>query len=176
MPFCTSSRGWVALLDPSFSHNDPYLCINVALRGWCTCVMCERGDVEAYKEAVAQCLTEPLGQPPEAIVALRRTPPERPGAITPCRVFTLCQSLASGRHPKWPAQSRDHWLSAPLPRQGPGPYLNFTLDDGFLGRTCCRYSVAGQHYGHGEKAAGKKVVIYSSPNIARTLSPHPLDY
>ena len=32
--------------------------------------------MEAYKEAVAQCLAEPLGQPLEAIVALLRTPPE----------------------------------------------------------------------------------------------------
>ena len=49
-----------------------------------------------------------------------------------------------------------------------GLYLNFTLDDGFLGReVLLAVLAAGAPYGHGEEGHGKKVVIdYSSPNIA----------
>src|SRR5947207_15892060 len=74
MPFCISNEAWVcppgALaflpVDPDtvqpYAHNG-----RQRVRG---------SGVEAYKEAVAQCLAEPLGQPPEAIVALLRIPPE----------------------------------------------------------------------------------------------------
>src|SRR5499425_1913053 len=55
-----------------------------------------------------------------------------------------------------------------------GPYLNFTLDDGFLGREVLqRILAAGERYRHGEEGRGKKVVIdYSSPNIAKELLFH----
>jgi len=51
-----------------------------------------------------------------------------------------------------------------------GPYLNFTLDDGFLGRDVLpRYSGAGQHYGQWKEGRGKKVVNrLLQPNIARS--------
>src|SRR4029078_6103255 len=55
-----------------------------------------------------------------------------------------------------------------------GPYLNFTLDDGCLGRDVLPHILTvGKHYGHGEEGRGKKVVIdYSSPNIAKELAFH----
>ena len=70
-----------------------------------------------------------------------------------------------------------HELKTPIATiKAQGPYLNFTLDDGFLGRDVLpRLLAAGKHYGHGEEGCGKKVVIdYSSPNIAKELAFHHL--
>jgi arginyl-tRNA synthetase len=134
-------------------------------------------DVEAYKEAVAQCLTEPLGQPPEAIVALLRTPPEPAWGdyALPCFSFAKAWRQAP---PQIAAQLAETIAVRPpiATVKAQGPYLNFTLDDGFLGRDVLpRILAAGQHYGHGEEGRGKKVVIdYSSPNIAKELAFHHL--
>jgi arginyl-tRNA synthetase len=132
-------------------------------------------DVEAYKEAVAQCLTEPLGQPPEAIVALLRTPPEPAWGDYALPCFTFAKAWRQAP-PQIAAQLAEtiavHPPIATVKAQG--PYLNFTLDDGFLGRDVLpRILAAGKHYGHGEEGCGKKVVIdYSSPNIAKELLFH----
>jgi arginyl-tRNA synthetase len=132
-------------------------------------------DVEAYKEAVAQCLTEPLGQPPEAIVALLRTPPEPAWGDYALPCFTFAKAWRQAP-PQIAAQLAEtiavHPPIATVKAQG--PYLNFTLDDGFLGREVLSYILAaGKHYGHGEEGRGKKVVIdYSSPNIAKELLFH----
>jgi arginyl-tRNA synthetase len=132
-------------------------------------------DVEAYKEAVARCLTEPLGQPPEAIVALLRTPPEPAWGDYALPCFTFAKAWRQG-----PAQIAAKLAETIVVRppiatvKAQGPYLNFTLDDGFLGRDVLpRILAAGTHYGHGEEGHGKKVVIdYSSPNIAKELAFH----
>jgi arginyl-tRNA synthetase len=132
-------------------------------------------DVEAYKEAVAQCLTEPLGQPPEAIVALLRTPPEPAWGDYALPCFTLAKAWRQAP-PQVAAQLAETIAVRPpiATVKAQGPYLNFTLDDGFLGREVVSCILAaGQHYGHGEEGRGKKVVIdYSSPNIAKELLFH----
>jgi len=131
--------------------------------------------VEAYKEAVAQCLTEPLGQPPEAIVALLRTPPEPAWGDYALPCFTLAKAWRQAP-PQVAAQLAETIAVRPpiATVKAQGPYLNFTLDDGFLGREVVSCILAaGQHYGHGEEGRGKKVVIdYSSPNIAKELLFH----
>jgi arginyl-tRNA synthetase len=132
-------------------------------------------DVEAYKEAVAQCLTEPLGQPPEAIVALLRTPPEPAWGDYALPCFTFAKAWRQA-----PPQVAAHLAETIVVRppiatvKAQGPYLNFTLDDGFLGRDVLpRLLAAGKHYGHGEEGRGKQVVLdYSSPNIAKELLFH----
>ena len=131
--------------------------------------------MEAYKEAVAQCLSEPLGQPAEAIVALLRTPPEPAlgDYALPCFTFAKAWRQAP---PQVAAQLAETIAVRPpiATVKAQGPYLNFTLDDGFLGRDVLpRILAAGKHYGHGEEGRGKKVVIdYSSPNIAKELAFH----
>ena len=131
--------------------------------------------MEAYKEAVAQCLTEPLGQPPEAIVALLRTPPEPAWGDYALPCFTLAKAWRQAP-PQVAAQLAETIAVRPpiATVKAQGPYLNFTLDDGFLGREVVSCILAaGQHYGHGEEGRGKKVVIdYSSPNIAKELLFH----
>ena len=131
--------------------------------------------MEAYKEAVAQCLTEPLGQPPEAIVALLRTPPEPAWGDYALPCFTLAKAWRQAP-PQVAAQLAETIAVRPpiATVKAQGPYLNFTLDDGFLGREVVSCILAaGKHYGHGEEGRGKKVVIdYSSPNIAKELLFH----
>ena len=131
--------------------------------------------MEAYKEAVGKCLAEPLGQPLEAVVTLLRTPPEPAWGDYAFPCFTLAKAWRQAP-PQVAAQ-----LAESLPVRAPiatikaqGPYVNFTLDDGFLGREVLpAVLAAGAHYGHGEEGRGKKVVIdYSSPNIAKELAFH----
>jgi len=131
--------------------------------------------VEAYKEAVAQCLAEPLGQSQEAIVALLRTPPEPTWGDYALPCFTFAK--AWGQAPPQVAAKLAEAIvvRAPIATvKAQGPYLNFTLDDGFLGRAVLQRILGeGQHYGHGEEGRGKTVVIdYSSPNIAKELAFH----
>jgi arginyl-tRNA synthetase len=133
--------------------------------------------VEAYKEAVAQCLAEPLGQPPETIVALLRTPPEPAWGDYALPCFTLAKAWRQAP-PQVAAQLAETIVIRPpiATIKAQGPYLNFTLDDGFLGREVLqRILAAGERYGHGEEGHDKKVVIdYSSPNIAKELAFHHL--
>ncbi len=131
--------------------------------------------MEAYKEAVAQCLAEPLGQPPEAIVALLRTPPDPAWGDYAFPCFALAKAWRQAP-PHIAAQLAETMaIRAPIASiKAQGPYLNFTLDDGFLGREVLQgLLAAGERYGHGEEGRGKKVVIdYSSPNIAKELAFH----
>ena len=131
--------------------------------------------MEAYKEAVAQCLTEPLGQPPEAIVALLRTPPEPAWGDYALPCFTFAKAWRQGPAQVAAKLAETIAVRPPIATvKAQGPYLNFTLDDGFLGRDVLpRILAAGKHYGHGEEGRSKKVVIdYSSPNIAKELAFH----
>ncbi len=91
--------------------------------------------MEAYKEAVAQCLSEPLGQPPEAIVALLRTPPEPAWGDYALPCFTFAKAWRQAP-PQVAAQlAQTIAVRPPIATvKAQGPYLNFTLDDGFLGR------------------------------------------
>jgi arginyl-tRNA synthetase len=132
-------------------------------------------DVEAYKEAVAQCLTEPLGQPPEAIVALLRTPPEPAWGDYALPCFTFAKAWRQAPAQVAAKLAETIAVRPPIATvKAQGPYLNFTLDDGFLGHDVLPCILAaGKHYGHGEEGCGKKVVIdYSSPNIAKELAFH----
>ncbi len=133
--------------------------------------------MEAYKEAIAQCLAEPLGQPPETIVALLRTPPEPAWGDYALPCFTLAKAWRQSP-PQVAAQLVETIVIRPpiATIKAQGTYLNFTLDDGFLGREVLqRILAAGERYGHGEEGRGKKVVIdYSSPNIAKELAFHHL--
>lgn len=131
--------------------------------------------MEAYKEAIAACLAEPLGQAPETIVSLLRTPPEPSWGDYAFPCFTLAK-IRRQAPPQIAAQ-----LAATLTVRAPiatvkaqGPYLNFTLDDAFLGREVLpRILADGAPYGHGEEGRGHKVTIdYSSPNIAKELAFH----
>lgn len=131
--------------------------------------------MEAYKDAVARCLAEPLSQDPATIATWLRTPPEPAWGD-----YALpCFALAKAWH-KAPPQIAAHLaetiaVRSPIARvQAQGPYVNFTLDDGFLGRAVLpAVLAAGADYGHGEEGRGKRVVIdYSSPNIAKELAFH----
>lgn len=133
--------------------------------------------MEAYKEAVAKCLAEPLGQEAATIVSLLRTPPEPEWGDYALPCFTLAKERRQA-----PPQIAAH-LAETIVVQSPiatvkaqGPYVNFTLDDDFLGRAVLQEVLnAGPRYGHGEEGHGKKVVIdYSSPNIAKELAFHHL--
>ena len=109
--------------------------------------------MEAYKEAVAQCLTEPLGQPPEAIVALLRTPPEPAWGdyALPCFSFAKAWRQAP---PQIAAQLAETIAVRPpiATVKAQGPYLNFTLDV-----TCCRvFWRQGSITGMGRKAVAKR--------------------
>src|SRR5262249_58195639 len=98
------------------------------------CDVRKGSDVEAYKEAVVQCLTEPLGQPPEAIVALLRTPPEPAWGDYALPCFTFAKAWRQAP-PQVAAKLAEtiavHPPIATIKAQG--PYLNFTLADPFLG-------------------------------------------
>jgi arginyl-tRNA synthetase len=131
--------------------------------------------VEAYKEAVARCLVESLGQPVEAIVTLLRTPPEPAWGDYALPCFTLAKAWRQAPPQVAAKLAETIAVRAPIATiKAQGPYLNFTLDDGFLGREVLpAILTAGAEYGHGEEGRGKKVVIdYSSPNIAKELLFH----
>ena len=114
--------------------------------------------MEAYKEAIAQCLTAPLGQPPEAIVALLRTPPEPAWGDYALPCFTFAKAWRQAP-PQVAAQLAETIAVRPpiATVKAQGPYLNFTLDDGFLGRDVLpRILAAGSTTGMGRKAAVKR--------------------
>lgn len=131
--------------------------------------------MEAYKETVAQCLAEPLGQPVEAIVPLLRTPPEPTWGDYAFPCFTLAKAWRQAPPQIAAKLAESLAVRAPIATiKAQGPYVNFTLDDGFLTREVLQTILAaGAHYGHGAEGRGKKVVIdYSSPNIAKELAFH----
>ena len=131
--------------------------------------------MEAYKEAIAKCLTEPLGQSTEDILAMLRTPPESTWGDYAFPCFTLAKARRQAPQQIAAQLAQELTLSAPVAAVAAhGPYLNFTLDDDILCRevlqTICREA---ERYGCAEEGRGKKVVIdYSSPNIAKELAFH----
>lgn len=131
--------------------------------------------MEAYKQVIAQCLTELLAQSADSIAALLRTPPEPDWGdfAFPCHTLSKAWKQAP--------QEIATQLATALTVRPPitavtarGPYVNFTLDDGVLCHDVLPgILTAGPGYGHGTEGQGKKVVIdYSSPNIAKELAFH----
>jgi arginyl-tRNA synthetase len=131
--------------------------------------------VEAYKEAIAECLTEPLGQPTETIVPMLRIPPEAAWGDFAFPCFTLAKAWRQAPQQIAAQLAQELTLTAPVVAVAAhGPYLNFTLDDDILSREVLQtITRQGERYGRGDEGRGKKVVIdYSSPNIAKELAFH----
>ncbi|MDE0208120.1 MAG: arginine--tRNA ligase [Candidatus Tectomicrobia bacterium] len=131
--------------------------------------------MEAYKEAIAQCLTAPLGQSAEAIAAMLRTPPEPSWGDYAFPCFTLAKARRQAPQQIASELAQEVTLTAPVAAVAArGPYLNFTLDDNVLSREVLRdIAREGDRYGCADEGRGKKVVIdYSAPNIAKELAFH----
>ena len=131
--------------------------------------------MEAYKEAIAKCLTVPLGQSTEAIAAMLRTPPEPAWGDYAFPCFTLAKARRQAPQQIAAELAHELTLTAPVAAVAArGPYLNFTLDDSVLSREVLRdIAREGERYGCADEGRGKKVVIdYSAPNIAKELAFH----
>ncbi len=131
--------------------------------------------MEAYKEAIAKCLTESLGQPAETIAAMLRIPPETAWGDFAFPCFTLAEAWRQSPQQIAAQLAQELILTAPVATVAAhGPYLNFTLDDDILSREVLQtIAREGERYGYGDEGRGKKVVIdYSSPNIAKELAFH----
>jgi arginyl-tRNA synthetase len=131
--------------------------------------------VEVYKEAVAQCLVEPVGKSRDEIVALLRIPPEPALGDYAFPCCTLAQEWKQAPPRIAATLAAQIAVHEPLAAvQAHGPYVNFTLDDQVLSReTLPRILASGVRYGQGDEGRGKTVVIdYSSPNIAKELAFH----
>ena len=131
--------------------------------------------MEAYKEAIAKCLTESIGQPTETIAAMLRIPPEAAWGDFAFPCFTLAKTWRQAPQQIAARLAEELTLAAPVAAVAAhGPYLNFTLDDDLLSREVLQtIAREGARYGHGDEGRGKKVVIdYSSPNIAKELAFH----
>ena len=131
--------------------------------------------MEAYKEAIARCLTEHLGQPTEAISALLRTPPEPTWGDYAFPCFALAKDRKRAPQQVAAQLAQELTLTAPVASVAArGPYLNFTLDDSVLTQDVLRaIAREGEQYGCADEGRGKRVVIdYSGPNIAKELAFH----
>ena len=131
--------------------------------------------MEAYKEAIAKCLTGPLGQSTENILAMLRTPPESTWGDYAFPCFTLAKTRRQAPQQIAAQLAQEITLSAPVAAVAAhGPYLNFTLDDNILCREVLQIIAReGEGYGCANEGRGKRVVIdYSSPNIAKELAFH----
>lgn len=131
--------------------------------------------MEAYKEAIAKCLTESLGQPTESIAAMLRTPPESAWGDYAFPCFTLAKTRRQPPQQIAAQLAEELTLAAPVAAVAAhGPYLNFTLDDEILSREVLQtIAREGERYGRADEGRGRKVVIdYSSPNIAKELAFH----
>jgi arginyl-tRNA synthetase len=131
--------------------------------------------VEFYKEAVAQCLVAPLGEPIETVMAMLRQPPEpEMGDYTfPC--FTLAKTWKQAPQQIALRLAQEVVVQMPIASvQAHGPYLNFMLADEILSQDVIEgILAAGDAYGGGDEGRGHRVVVdYSSPNIAKELLFH----
>ena len=131
--------------------------------------------MEAYKEAIAKCLTETLGRSTEAITAMLRVPPESNWGDYAFPCFSLAKERRQAPQQIAAQLAEELTLAAPVATVvAHGPYLNFTLDDGILSREVLQtIAREGERYGRATEGRGKKVVIdYSSPNVAKELAFH----
>ena len=131
--------------------------------------------MEHYKEAVAQCLVAPLGEPVENVMAMLRLPPEPEMGDYAFPCFTLAKAWKQAPQQIASRLAEEIVVHAPIASvQAHGPYLNFTLADDILSQEVIEAILAaGDDYGAGDEGHGHKVVIdYSSPNIAKELLFH----
>lgn len=131
--------------------------------------------MDAYKEAIARCLTTRLDKPIADILPLLRTPPapDLGDYAFPC--FMLAKEWRQAPQRIAATLAAEVTVCEPIATvQAAGPYVNFRLDDAVLSRDVLQaIFAAGEQYGHGTEGRGQKVVIdYSSPNIAKELAFH----
>ena len=131
--------------------------------------------MEAYKEAVAQCLTGTIRATSGGYRRPAAYPQSPPGAISALPCFTFAKAWRQAPLQVAAQLAATIAVRSRLPRSRPRvPTSTLPWTTGSSGVTCCtRILAAGKHYGHGEEGRGKKVVIdYSSPNIAKELAFH----
>lgn len=131
--------------------------------------------MELYKEAVARCLTVPLDESIENVMAMLRLPPEPEMGDYAFPCFTLAKTWKQAPQQIAARLADEIVVQTPIASvQAQGPYLNFTLADDVLSREVIeRILATGDDYGCGDEGLGRKVIIdYSSPNIAKELLFH----
>jgi arginyl-tRNA synthetase len=131
--------------------------------------------VEIYKEAVARCLTAPLGKSIDEVVAMLRLPPEPDMGDYAFPCFALAQERKQAPPQIAAALAAEIAVYEPIASvQAHGPYLNFKIDDDVLSRHVIEEILQiGERYGQGDEGAGRKVIVdYSAPNIAKELAFH----
>ena len=131
--------------------------------------------MEIYKEAVARCLTAPLGKSIDEVVAMLRLPPEPDMGDYAFPCFTLAKERKQAPPQIASELAVEVAVQEPIASvQAQGPYLNFKIDDDVLSRqTIEQVLEMGEDYGHGDEGRGRTVVVdYSAPNIAKELAFH----
>lgn len=131
--------------------------------------------MEIYKEAVARCLTAPLGKSIDEVVAMLRLPPEPDMGDYAFPCFTLAQERKQAPPQIAAALAAAIAVQEPIASvQAQGPYLNFKLDDAVLSRQVIEQILEmDERYGQGDEGRGRKVIVdYSAPNIAKELAFH----
>jgi len=131
--------------------------------------------VEIYKEAVARCLTAPLGKSIDEVVALLRLPPEPDMGDYAFPCFTLAKERKQAPPQIAAALAAAIAVQEPIASvQAQGPYLNFKIDDGVLSRQVIEQILEmDERYGQGDEGRDRKVIVdYSAPNIAKELAFH----
>ena len=131
--------------------------------------------MEIYKEAVARCLTAPLGKSIDEVVAMLRLPPEPDMGDYAFPCFTLAKERKQAPPQIAAALAAEVAVQEPIASvQAQGPYLNFKIDDAVLSRQVIEQILEmGERYGEGDEGRGRKVIVdYSAPNIAKELAFH----
>ncbi|WP_089721994.1 arginine--tRNA ligase, partial [Candidatus Entotheonella palauensis] len=131
--------------------------------------------MELYKEAVAQCLVAPLGEPVEKVMTMLRLPPEPEMGDYAFPCFPLAKTWKQAPQQIASRLAEEVVVQTPIASvQANGPYLNFTIADDILSQEVISgILAAGDDYGCGDEGHGHKVVIdYSAPNIAKELLFH----
>lgn len=131
--------------------------------------------MEIYKEAVARCLTAPLGKSIDEVVAMLRLPPEPDMGDYAFPCFTLAKERQQAPPQIAAVLAAAIAVQEPIASvQAQGPYLNFKIDDKVLSRQVIEQILEmGERYGQGDEGRGRKVIVdYSAPNIAKELAFH----
>ncbi|HEY7710744.1 MAG TPA: arginine--tRNA ligase [Candidatus Entotheonella sp.] len=131
--------------------------------------------MEIYKEAVARCLTVPLGKSIDEVMALLRLPPEPDMGDYAFPCFTLAKERQQAPPQVAAALAAAIAVQEPIASvQAQGPYLNFKIDDAALSRQAIEQILElDEGYGQGDEGRGRKVIVdYSAPNIAKELAFH----
>jgi arginyl-tRNA synthetase len=131
--------------------------------------------VEIYKEAVARCLTVPLGKSIDEVMALLRLPPEPDMGDYAFPCFTLAKERQQAPPQVAAALAAAIAVQEPIASvQAQGPYLNFKINDAALSRQVIEQILElDEGYGQGDEGRGRKVMVdYSAPNIAKELAFH----